>query len=63
MAKQRGLPIEESDKRKLNKKNFEKLFGIFKFAMPYKVPFIIGMVFCFFQPNVVDFSLCGRQVN
>ncbi|AEL24897.1 ABC transporter ATP-binding protein [Cyclobacterium marinum] len=49
MAKQRGLPIEESDKRKLNKKNFEKLFGIFKFAMPYKVPFIIGMVFLFFS--------------
>lgn len=49
MAKQRGLPIEESDKRKLNKKNFEKLFGIFRFAMPYKVPFIIGMVFLFFS--------------
>ncbi|EPR69485.1 hypothetical protein ADICYQ_1270 [Cyclobacterium qasimii M12-11B] len=49
MAKQRGLPIEESDKRKMNKKNFEKLFGIFKFAIPYKVPFIIGMVFCFFR--------------
>tara|TARA_R110002111_G_scaffold73302_6_gene117240 strand:- start:719 stop:2530 length:1812 start_codon:yes stop_codon:yes gene_type:complete len=49
MAKQRGLPLEESDKRKLNKKNFEKLFGIFEFAMPYKVPFIIGMVFLFFS--------------
>ncbi|GAB3007057.1 ABC transporter transmembrane domain-containing protein [Cyclobacterium sediminis] len=49
MAKQRGLPIEESDKRKLNKKNFEKLFGIFRFAMAYKVPFIIGMVFLFFS--------------
>ncbi|GEO21347.1 ABC transporter ATP-binding protein [Cyclobacterium qasimii] len=49
MAKQRGLPIEESDKRKMNKKNFEKLFGIFKFAIPYKVPFIIGMVFLFFS--------------
>jgi ABC transporter fused permease/ATP-binding protein len=33
----------------LNKKNFEKLFGIFEFAMPYKVPFIIGMVFLFFS--------------
>jgi len=49
MAKQRGLPIEESDKRKMNKKNFEKLFGIFKFAIPYKTPFIIGMVFLFFS--------------
>jgi len=47
MAKQRGLPIDESEKRKLNKKNLEKLSGIFRFALPYKTPFIIGMVFLF----------------
>jgi ABC transporter fused permease/ATP-binding protein len=47
MAKQRGLPIDETEKRKLNKKNLEKLSGIFRFALPYKTSFIIGMIFLF----------------
>ena len=37
--------MEEGEKRKLNKENFTKLAGIFQFAMPYKVPFFIGMAF------------------
>ncbi|MBD3629173.1 ABC transporter transmembrane domain-containing protein [Cyclobacterium sp.] len=49
MAKQRGLPLDESEKRKLNKKNLAKLSGIFRFALPYKVSFIAGMVFLFFS--------------
>ncbi|MEX0882913.1 MAG: ABC transporter transmembrane domain-containing protein, partial [Cyclobacteriaceae bacterium] len=49
MAKSRGLPIDDSEKRKLNKKNLDKLGGIFRFAMPYKGPFIFGMVFLLFS--------------
>lgn len=49
MAKSRGLPLDDSEKRKLNKKNLNKLTGIFRFALPYKVPFLIGMLFLFFS--------------
>ena len=49
MAKSRGLPLDESEKRKLNKKNLNKLTGIFRFALPYKAPFLIGMLFLFFS--------------
>ncbi|MEX2512024.1 MAG: ABC transporter transmembrane domain-containing protein [Cyclobacteriaceae bacterium] len=49
MAKSRGLPVDDSEKRKLNKKNLDKLGGIFNFALPYKGPFIIGMVFLLFS--------------
>ncbi len=45
MPKTRGLPLEEGEKRKLNKENLNKLAGIFRFALPYKTPFAIGMVF------------------
>ncbi|SHM61045.1 ABC transporter, permease/ATP-binding protein [Cyclobacterium lianum] len=47
MAKQRGLPLDESEKRKLSKKNLAKLSGIFRFALPYKGYFIAGMIFLF----------------
>ncbi|WP_375585112.1 ABC transporter ATP-binding protein [Cyclobacterium xiamenense] len=49
MAKQRGLPLDKSEKRKLNKKNLEKLSGIFRFALPYKGPFFLGMLFLLFS--------------
>ncbi|SEJ32144.1 ABC transporter, permease/ATP-binding protein [Cyclobacterium xiamenense] len=49
MAKQRGLPLDKSEKRKLNKKNLEKLSGIFRFALPYKGPFLLGMLFLLFS--------------
>lgn len=49
MAKQRGLPLDESEKRRLNKKNLNKLSGIFRFALPYKGSFILGMLFLFFS--------------
>ncbi|WP_114748606.1 ABC transporter ATP-binding protein [Pleomorphovibrio marinus] len=45
MPKTRGLPLEEGEKRKLNKESFSKLAGIFKFVLPYKMPFAIGMAF------------------
>lgn len=49
MAKMRGLPLEEGEKRKLNKKNLNKLTGIFRFALPYKGPFALGMLFLLFS--------------
>ena len=44
MAKRRE-PLSEEDKRKLNKDNFRKLAGIFKFILPYKWVFLVGMIF------------------
>ena len=41
MARER---LNEEEKRKLNKENFLKLFGIFQYLLPYKAPFIIGLV-------------------
>ncbi|WP_291786073.1 ABC transporter transmembrane domain-containing protein [Cecembia sp.] len=49
MAKKRGNALEAHEKRKLNKKNLSKLGGIFRFMLPYKVPFIFGMLFLFFS--------------
>ena len=49
MAKKRGNALESHEKRKLNKKNLSKLGGIFRFMLPYKVPFIFGMIFLFFS--------------
>lgn len=49
MAKKRGNALDAHEKRKLNKKNLSKLGGIFRFMLPYKVPFIFGMLFLFFS--------------
>lgn len=45
MAKKRGVAIEEHEKRKLSKQNLSKLSGIFKFILPYKKTFFLGLVF------------------
>lgn len=45
MAKKRGSGLEEHEKRKLNKQSFQKLSGIFRFLLPYKWTFILGLVF------------------
>ncbi|WP_420582554.1 ABC transporter ATP-binding protein [Reichenbachiella sp.] len=42
MAKEK---IKAEDKRAFNKENFGKLYGIFKYLMPYKSKFVIGLVF------------------
>ena len=49
MAKQRGTALEPEEKRKLNKQNLSKLGGIFRFLMPYKWAFILGLVFLLFS--------------
>lgn len=46
MAKsRRGNTLSEEEKRPLNKENFRKLFGIFRFIKPYKGYFIAGLFF------------------
>jgi ABC transporter fused permease/ATP-binding protein len=45
MAKKRGSGLEEHEKRKLNKQSFQKLSGIFRFLLPYRWTFILGLVF------------------
>ncbi|MFD2199977.1 ABC transporter ATP-binding protein [Shivajiella indica] len=45
MAKKRGATLEEHEKRKLNKESLSKLGGIFRFILPYKINFFIGMLF------------------
>lgn len=42
MAKEK---ISEEDKRALNKENFKKLYGIFRYVLPYKGKFLVGLVF------------------
>lgn len=49
MAKKRGNALEEHEKRKLNKQNLGKLGGIFRFILPYKLNFFMGMVFLIFS--------------
>ena len=49
MAKQRGTALEPEEKRKLNKQNLSKLSGIFRFLMPYKWVFLLGLVFLLFS--------------
>ena len=45
MAKRRGTPLTEEEKKPLNKENFKKLFSIFSFIKPYKGYFISGLFF------------------
>lgn len=53
MAKKRGNSLEETEKRKLNKQNFGKLGGIFNFMLPYKVHFILGLIFLAFSSSLL----------
>lgn len=36
--------VEEADKRKLNKEGIKKLLGVFRFVLPYRTTFILGLV-------------------
>ncbi len=45
MAKRGGREaLREEDKRPINKKSLRKLIGVFRFALPYKGWFIVGMI-------------------
>lgn len=49
MAKKRGTALEPEEKRKLNKQNLNKLGGIFRFLMPYRWAFFLGLLFLLFS--------------
>ena len=36
--------LKEEEKRKLNKENFRKLYGIFKYLIPHKGTFLVGLI-------------------
>ena len=48
MAKDRWNPVDEKDKKKLTRASFFKALRIFRFILPYKAPFIIGLFFLAF---------------
>ena len=37
-------PLKEEEKRPLNSQNFKQLLGIFRFTLPYRSLFIVGLV-------------------
>lgn len=49
MAKKRGTALEPEEKRKLNKQNLNMLGGIFRFLMPYRWAFFLGLLFLLFS--------------
>src|SRR5688572_15862303 len=45
MAKRnKGEPLKNEDKRSLNKANFRHLAGVFRYMLPYKGFFILGLM-------------------
>lgn len=54
MAKRRGTRVlEEEEKRPLNKSNLKKLLGIFRYVLPYKSKFIIGLICLIFSSTTL----------
>lgn len=49
MARERGTALEENEKRKLTKQNLSKLGGIFRFILPYRGSFFLGLAFLLFS--------------
>jgi hypothetical protein len=44
MAKRSHEPLRKEEKRKLDKAGLKKLAGIFRFMLPYKGLFILGLM-------------------
>ncbi len=54
MAKRKGnTPLNEEEKRALNKQNFNKLIGVFRYIKPYKGQFILGMICLVFSSTTL----------
>lgn len=45
--------VEKEEKRALNKENFKKLLGVFRYILPYKGAFIAGLVLLFFTSGIL----------
>ncbi|MDX1627970.1 MAG: ABC transporter transmembrane domain-containing protein [Fulvivirga sp.] len=48
-----GDPLKAEEKRKLNKTNFKKLLGVFKYVLSYKSTFIVGMICLVFSSSTL----------
>lgn len=44
MAKRFSEPLQKEDKRKLDRNSLKNLLGVFTYALPYKGPFIVGVI-------------------
>src|SRR5687768_13741574 len=73
MGKRTKEPLREEDKRALNSSNLKNLLGIFKFLLPYKWMFILGIAslllssvtllsFPYFAGMLLDIA-SGKQVE
>lgn len=66
MARKSGGDFPEEDKkRRLNKESFQKLLGIFKYMLPYKGRFLLGMLLLVIGGITILFFpfLTGKLVN
>jgi ABC transporter fused permease/ATP-binding protein len=45
--------LEKEEKRPLNKDNFKKLLGVFRFILPYKAGFIAGLILLLFTSGIL----------
>ncbi|MBT1706788.1 ATP-binding cassette domain-containing protein [Fulvivirgaceae bacterium PWU5] len=65
MAKQVKEPLKEEEKRKLNKANLKNLVRVFRFMMPYKGIFILGLTaLAFSTVTLLAFPrLCGMLLD
>ena len=52
MAK-RSKVLEEEEKRKLNKENLSKLYGIYRYILPYRGSFLFGIFFLLMSSGVL----------
>ncbi len=52
MSKKRQ-PLEEEEKRKLNKENLRKLYGVYQYIVPYRVSFFLGILFLLLSSAVL----------
>jgi hypothetical protein len=64
MAK-RGTVLEEGEKKPLNKSNLLKLLGIFRFTLPYRGTFALGLVsLALSSATLLSFPwLAGRMLD
>jgi ATP-binding cassette, subfamily B, bacterial len=73
MAKRSQEPLSEEDKRPVNKATLKKLLGVFRFLLPYKWIFMLGLIclvlssillmgFPFFAGKLLDVA-AGKQVE
>ncbi len=53
MGKRRAAALSQEEKRAFNKESFNKLIGVYRFILPYKYKFTVGMIFLGFSSTVL----------